>query len=123
MQGMEIENAQGILPQYQSLQPGDALDRAGGMIVHAVEADHYLVLGPPDSIDWLQCTWCFLLEPVDAHTTRLITRVRARFDFMRALRSMPPLMWPFWLLIDPGVFVMERKMLMEIKRLAELHAA
>ena len=35
------------------------------------------------------------------------------------LRSTPPYTWPFYLLIEPGAFLMERKMLKEIKRLAE----
>jgi hypothetical protein len=35
------------------------------------------------------------------------------------LRTTPPWSWPTWLLIEPGAFIMERKMLREIKRLAE----
>jgi hypothetical protein len=35
------------------------------------------------------------------------------------MRAVPAYLWPLWLLIEPGVFVMERKMLLEIRRLAE----
>jgi hypothetical protein len=40
-------------------------------------------------------------------------------SFLGMLRTLPPLVWPFWILIDPGVFVMERKMMTEINRHAE----
>jgi len=35
------------------------------------------------------------------------------------MRSTPVYTWPTWLLLDPGAFIMERKMLRDIKRLAE----
>lgn len=54
--GMSIENSRRILPQYQHLQVGDALDRAGTMTVLAVDPNHHLVLGPPASVDELQAS-------------------------------------------------------------------
>jgi hypothetical protein len=119
LQGMRIENAHRIIPEYQSLQVGDVLDKNGTMVVQHVEPGHALVLGPPDSVQTLPCTWAFMLLPDTAGSTRLLTRVRAKVSYRRMLRESPPLAWPFLLLLDPGAFIMERKMLMEIKKHAE----
>ena len=123
MQGMDVHNARRLMPELQDIHAGDALDKAGNMRVLAVEPGSYLVLGPPESVDWLRCTWAFALYPIDDSHTRLVTRVRARFSLTGMLRATPPATWPWMLLLDPGVFVMERKMLLEIKRLAEEAAA
>lgn len=114
-----VENADRILPEAQTLQVGDSLDRAGNTRVLAIEPDRHVVLGPPDVYDWLESTWVIALYPMGRGSTRMVTRVRARMDFFRMLRAIPPLAWPLWLLIEPGVFVMERKMMTEIKRHAE----
>jgi hypothetical protein len=89
------------------------------MVVQAVDPGRHLVLGPPESVDLLRCTWSFELRPTGVSSTRLITRVRARWSAVKMLRTTPPWAWPTWLLIEPGAFIMERKMLREIKRLAE----
>ena len=119
MVGMDVQNAGRILPEVQSVEVGQALDRNGTMIVQAVDPGHSLVLGPPPSVDYLQCTWAFALYPITERSTRLVTRVRARFCYGDIMRGTPVYTWPTWLLIDPGAFIMERKMLHEIKRLAE----
>ncbi len=117
--GMDIENSQRILPQYQHLRVGDAIDRAGTMTVLAVEPSRHLVLGPPESVDTVAASWAFALYPVDAHRTRLVTRVHGAWSYLRMLRDTPPTAWPFYLLIEPGAFLMEWKMLREIKARAE----
>lgn len=114
LMGMNVENSNVILSQYQQPKPGDRLDRAGYMTVRAVEPGRSLVLGPPaDDKLWLNCTWCFALFPQDPETTRLVTRVRAK------VRRWAPLSVLWTAVLDPGAFVMERKMLLEIKRRAE----
>jgi hypothetical protein len=123
LQGLQIENTDRVLPEYQRIEVGASLDEAGNMKVLAVEPGRFLALGPPDIYDWLQSTWVIALYPVDEHATRLVTRVRAHVRVQGMLRALPPTTWPLWVLIDPGVFVMERKMLLEIKRLAEAHAS
>jgi hypothetical protein len=123
MQGMRIENAERILPQYQSLAVGDAIDKNGTICVQYIDPGHALVLGPPETVEGLRCTWAFALVPANGGNTRLVTRVRAKIDYLQLLRASPPYTWPFLLMLDPGVFVMERKMLREIKRHAELHEA
>ena len=120
--GLDIQNAGRILPEFQYVEVGQALDRNGTMVVQAIEPGKSLVLGPPDSVDYLKCTWVFALYPVDTRSTRLVTRVRARWSYRQTMRTTPPWAWPMWLLIDPGAFIMERKMLKEIKRLAEAHS-
>jgi hypothetical protein len=117
--GLRITNAGRILPEFQTVEVGQALDRNGTMVVQAVETGRHLVLGPPDSVDLLRCTWSFALRSTAGGSTRLITRVRARWSYRKMLRTTPPWSWPTWLLIEPGAFIMERKMLREIKRFAE----
>jgi hypothetical protein len=117
--GLEIENTDVIMPQFQTLRVGEALDTGGTMRVLAVEPAHYLVLGPPDSVDTVQCTWAFGLYPVGEQATRLVTRCRARWSYRRMLKEMPLYALLPWFLIEPGAFIMERKMLLEIKERAE----
>jgi hypothetical protein len=60
-------------------------------------------------------TWALALYPIDETSTRLVSRVRGWVK--GSARGF------FWrLLLDPGQFVMERKMLLEIKRRAEAAA-
>jgi hypothetical protein len=117
--GLQIENVDTILPQFQTLCVGEALDKGGTMRVLAVEPSHHLVLGPPDSVDTVQCTWAFSLYPVGEQAMRLVTRCRARWSYRRMLKEMPLYALLPWLLIEPGAFIMERKMLLKIKERAE----
>ena len=122
LMGMDIENSWRVLPEYQRVEVGDALDRAGTMTVLAVEPDHHLVLGPPATFEEVRASWAFALYPIDQRRTRFVTRVHGDWSYPRMLRSTPPLAWPFYLLIEPGAFVMERKMLLEIRERAESEA-
>jgi hypothetical protein len=119
MVGLQIMNADVILPEFQTVHTGDALDKGGTMVVQHVDPERYLVLGPPESVEVVKCTWAFGLYPIDERSTRLVTRVRAVWSYSQMLKEMSPLAWPLWLAIEPGAFVMERKMLREIKRNAE----
>ena len=116
---MHIVNAGEILPEFQTLRVGEALDKTGTMVVQAVDPGRSLVLGPPKTVETMAVTWAFTLEPVGERSTRLIARVRGRMDVGTVLRETPVATWPIWFLIEPGAFIMERKMLLEIKRLAE----
>jgi hypothetical protein len=112
--GMKVRNADRILPEFQDPEVGEALDRAGTMRVKAVVRNQYLVLGPPPAPD-LAVTWSLALFPIDG-TTRLVSRCRARLP-----RGIGGLAARFAL--DPGQLVMERKMLLEIRKRAEKLAA
>ena len=122
VQGLDVENADRIIPEYQTLEAGQAIDKGGTMVVLAVEPGRHLVLGPITPPPWLDSTWAFVLYPEGERRTRLVTRVRARYDLRGMTKALPWYTWPFWLFIDPGVFIMERKMLIEIKKHAERHA-
>lgn len=118
MVGLHVENADALLPAFQTLRVGETLDKNGTMCVLAVEPGRSLVLGPPPESD-VRATWAFGLYPAGDGATRLVMRVRGDWSYPEMLRETPVFAWPFYLLIEPGAFVMERKMLLEIKRLAE----
>jgi hypothetical protein len=63
-----------------------------------------------DHVVW---SWAFALEPVDAGTTRLLTRMRVDYR--------PAAKWAayVWLLLEPGHFVMGRRQLLGLRRRAE----
>jgi hypothetical protein len=110
--GMDVANAEEVLPAFQRLEEGEVIDRTGYMTVKAVDPGRFLVLGPPETPSEFDSTWCLALYPRVDGTTRLVSRVRARVP--RGLRG---LLW--WAVLEPGQFLMERKMLLEIKRRAE----
>ena len=53
-----------------------------------------------------------MLEPIDKHSTRLITRIQATYDNL-ALKLFFKLFW------HPAHFAMQRKQLLNLKRLVE----
>jgi hypothetical protein len=120
--GMDIENSRRVLPAYQRVEVGDALDRAGTMTVLAVEPGHHLVLGPPPSVDTVRASWAFALYPIDEGRTRLVTRVHGDWSWRGILRDTPVFTWPFYLLMEPGAFLMERRLLLGIRDRAEAMA-
>jgi hypothetical protein len=121
--GLRITNSGEMLPEFQTLEVGQALDRNGTMVVQAVMPGRFLVLGPPASVEQVKATWAFALYPIDGRSTRLVTRVRADWAYDEMLRSTPVWAWPVYLMIEPGAFIMEYGMFHEIKRLAEGLAA
>ena len=123
MVGLDVKNAGRLLPEFQTVEIGQAVDRNGTMIVQAVEPEEHLVLGPPAQTPSVQATWAMALYPTDVCQTRLVMRVRSAWSYRRMLRTTPPWTWPFYLLVEPGAFLMERKMLKELKRLAESSSA
>jgi hypothetical protein len=113
--GLWVLNAQRILPRFQQLQVGQALDRTGHMLVKAVDPGRFLVLGPPEG-EAFESTWALVLRPLPDGSTRLVARLRAKLP-----RTASGIFW--YAVLDPGHFVMERKMLLEIKRRGEALAA
>lgn len=133
-----IPSADRIYPEFQKLQVGDIIpstpDLKIGMKVLALVPERLLVLGAP-----LKYTrrgiqqpfdrpltgadrpynigyWTFVLEQPAPQTTRLITRTGGV--------GRPA--WPFWLLDrlfwDPAHFIMEQRMLLNLKARAEATA-
>jgi hypothetical protein len=113
--GLNISNVDRILPEFQQLKAGDVilLGPQGPQVpVSAVEPERFLVLGGSDP-NIGDASWVFLLKPLDEQHTRLVVRMRADF-------KMPGIIAPmFHFSLEPVHFMMERKMLLNIKRLAE----
>jgi hypothetical protein len=118
--GCEIHNADRIVPEWQTLRVGDVVWLHPGedpLPVIRVEPFKSLVLGGSieDGADQTVRggTWGFYLEQVDENTTRFIVRIR--WSRKPGLRNQ---IFDF-LLLEPAHFVMERKMMLGIKRRAE----
>lgn len=109
LQGLQSPSVGAVFPAL----PG----RRDGFILLDSEPAHWLVLGWPGPDGELIVTWSFMLVEIDANTTRLIVRARARDDYR--FHGLPKAAG-FW--VARGVhFVMERKQLLEIARRAERH--
>jgi hypothetical protein len=115
--GLSVKNADRIHPEWQSLVEGDSVlatpdnylgtGRRFGWRVGRVEPNRVLVLE----------SWgAFVLEPVDSATTRLIVRtLGAGGESLSGIVLAPVGL----LLFEPAHFIMERKMLLEIRERAE----
>jgi len=128
--GADIHNTDRILPEFQNPQVGDQLPLAQngfGMPIAIVELGRTLVAhgdtrADPEAIpgmkpgDFLNVVWGWHLSPIDAHTTRLVERWRA--DWNPNVRN-----WAFMrLFLEPGAFLMSRRMLLGIQQRAESRA-
>ncbi|MFC1492040.1 hypothetical protein ACFLQ0_05595 [Nitrospinota bacterium] len=133
LMGLNIQNATRVIPEFQDLKVGDeirlsptappvivalldparALVLRGGTEVAAAESRRVLA---EKSGKYVNLTWGLYLAPMDDGSTRLI--VRTRSDYSPHLSN-----WLFYgSFSGPMDFVMERKMLLEIKRLSEAAA-
>ncbi|MEU8517633.1 hypothetical protein AB0C76_39570 [Kitasatospora sp. NPDC048722] len=109
--GLDMHSADAVLPQFQDLREGDVLPMGASgprMRVGILDAERALVLCSEDGA-WV---WAFALRPQGA-VTRLVSRNRI----------VPPSSWGarafYRYVMEPGSLVMERKMLLGIKRRAE----
>jgi hypothetical protein len=92
--GDRIEMMPGVGPVVRAIEPGASIVSAG-------ESD----------------SWCLLVEPAGDGRSRLISRWRQDWPRTMATRA--------WIAVvaDPGAFIMERRMLLRIRDLAERTAA
>ncbi len=128
--GCDLRNARRIIPEFQRLQPGDKVRLVPEDYVvplhyevAVVDRERVLVLRTPGSPAQNMDaglpfgTWAFVLDPIDDRTARLI--VRTRTDFKPTIAG--------WLgnkyALEPVHFIMQRKMLLTIKRQAERFGA
>jgi hypothetical protein len=126
--GLGMRNTFRIVPEWQQRAIGDTIwfgspKRFGGrarMIAALVEPMRALVLATP--ADWeliragkegLDTTWAFALQRKGVNATRLVVRLRLAANVSLWQRIINFLFW------EPAHFVMERKMLLTIKKLAE----
>jgi hypothetical protein len=121
-----------LVPEWQQRAVGDNVwmarpDRYDGnarqRVVETVPGETMTLAGPADWGHLVRRepnrdgTWSFILVPIDDKTTRLVMRSRgpAKPSLLRRL---------FWLgAFDPAHFIMERKMMLRLKTLAEAAAA
>lgn len=107
--GLDIHSVDQVLPEFQHLEVGDIMGSGNlALTVRLVEPEWYLVLEWPGG----QTTWTFGLYPQKDGSTRLVSRNR--------MRGSGPLFRLFmFAFMEPGSLVMERKMLLGVKRRAE----
>ena len=119
--GLDIHNINEIMPELQSLKEGDFIrsarkgwlggrfDDVAGWFVARLEPNQALILR--DEIE--RGSWAFVLKPIGDKQTRLIVRVRGPKPetFGRTALN--------YSVFEPAHFIMERKMLLTLKKLAE----
>jgi len=124
--GLRAGNANQIIPNLQELHAADELPLApngAGLPVDIVVPYRALVMHSDSPIParvavmqagyYRSVTWSFHLEPLDAENTRLIERWRADWE------PTPANTFVIRALLEPGAFIMERRMLLGIKARAE----
>lgn len=110
--GLDMHSADTIVPEWQDLAAGDRLPlgtKGEYMEVKELDPERALVFMHRDG-NW---SWTFTLEPVGDTQTRFVSRNRI------TMKDAPLAAKAGLLVIDPGAFVMERKMLLGIKERAE----
>ena len=107
-----VPSANRIVAGFQRVEVGDVFPQTPKaeklFVVRAVEPERALVLGD----DAGSMSWAFVLEPGDETRTRVITRSR-KADNRLALGLMLKVLW------HPLHFVMQRRQLLNLKRLVE----
>jgi hypothetical protein len=126
--GADIHNVFEIRPQWQARNPGDDLwmapRKTGGGQVRLkfvrVEPYRLMLMVPPADFDVVTQTgtgatalWTWYLEALDTRQTRLVMRLQGTRNASPGMRALS------YVVLDPAHFIMERKMLLTIKALAE----
>jgi hypothetical protein len=111
--GCRMKNADRVVPEFQGLKVGDGVrlhPKVPPLPVLICEPCETLVLGSNTESPG---TWGFYLRRIDGQTTRLVVRGRGQLR--------PGLLnWLFQhVLFEPAHFVMERKMMLNVKERAE----
>ena len=127
--GLDIRSANQILLEHQHLAVGDIipLEPEGDEYrVSVVEPERLLLLyidgeGEGTMAEHFRktdpaSTWAFVLEPLPDERTRLIARWHARYPTSDSGDSMAAMIEPT---LEPAEFIMERKMLLGIREVAE----
>jgi hypothetical protein len=119
--GADIHTVDRIVPAYQELAEGDVIRLApedypvsrpdsAPEVAHLEEGRAFVLQPPVDGPTW---AWAFVCRETDKGTTRLVARMRSPASSSWIAAALEYLFW------EPAHFVMERKMLLEIKRRAE----
>jgi hypothetical protein len=109
--GCQMKNADRVIPEFQDLKVGDEIwlhPKAPPLKVLSVEKERHIVL---------EKCWTFVLREIDDHTTLII---RGRGNFAQPDLGNPLLNFIYWRLIfEPAHFIMERRMMMNLKEFVE----
>jgi hypothetical protein len=105
-----------IIPALQHLQagqpipmsPSDTAPERTAFTVHSFQVNQWLLWSKPDS------TWAWSLTPTSTGGTRLVTRIRALYNWQHPLTGLTALV-----LMEFGDFAMLRRMLRGVKARAE----
>lgn len=107
-----VPSADRIIPEFQHIEVGDILPWTptadDGFIVRGIEHERALILGEETG----SINWTFFLDFSEGTSTRLLTRVRVWYGSLagRLVNR---------LLMHPIHFGMQRRQLLNLKRLAE----
>jgi hypothetical protein len=126
--GLGMHSADRILPEHQRLEVGDVVPLGPdvGIPVRRLETGSVLALGgtmdprtgkiTPSggaaASPRLELGWTFVLQPVDGHTTRVLSRTRYDYSPLPVGLILRPV-------LEPLQFLMERRMLLGLKSRAE----
>lgn len=112
LMGLDMHSADTIVPEWQQTEVGDKLPlgtKGEYMEVSELDPERALVFLHRDG-KW---SWTFTLAPVGERQTRLVSRNRI------SMKGAPLAATAAMAVIDPGAFIMERKMLLGIRERAE----
>lgn len=111
-----LVNADRIHPEWQTLQVGDLMKMCPNepapvpYTVAQIVPNRAIVLGHQENGEWVDL-WQLVLNPQPDGTTRLISRTRTQMT------------GGIWTILHPGIFIMQRGMLLGIQQRAEALAA
>jgi hypothetical protein len=109
-------SAERVIAELQDPQVGDwipmspTVNDTTAFRVKAFELNRWMLWSKPDS------TWCWSLRPIDGERTRLICRIKAKYEWRK------PAVILSLVLLELGDFFMSRRELLGIKRRAETMA-
>jgi hypothetical protein len=115
-------SSESILPDFQDLKKGDVMPIGrdetdkDDFYVHIADKYRALVIGANNPAFRNLVSWAMVLIPIGSRTTRLIVRVRGKMD--EGIKSAV-----IQAALEPASFVMLRKQMLNLKRLAERSAA
>jgi hypothetical protein len=115
----ETPSADRILPEHQDLAIGDMVQLHANLpafrVIDFEPTDRIIFLGDIDVRPRIRLdySWAFILHRTPENTTRLLVRSRIGWDKNLAKDFV------YHALLEPASFIMERKMLLNVKRLAE----
>jgi len=122
-------NANEIVPEWQSPSIGDPVYLAHPKCMPSIsketikicEPEKHFVLGLMEDESGLGGIWSFHLIPIDANTTRFVSRLTAVVPDSKFLQCLA--FFFFHIFGEPNHFMMQRKIMLGVKYRAEIHGA